>query len=652
MYRTMGRVFDHILVIMFENQYRSYMMQNSYLQGLAGQGIDMANYFGVMHPSQTNYIASIAGELCNVTDDNQPTPLLFQNTIVDLIESSPYNLSWKAYMESYIKQNTPWTPNLVPKDEYPYVIKHNPFSSFANIIRNQERWNRITDENEFWKDLLNGTFPNYAWFTPNMWNDGHYLDGTTPSQQQPVERAPILVDQLAKWLESFFAALRFPGPHSHLPPRTLVVLTTDEADFEAKYDQGKKYTYDGPNQIYTVLLGDMIQPAVIEEGYNHYSLLKTIEKNFGLGSLQKNDADSNYFQFLWGKHFQWGNPSATTIRTKGSIALAAYKNTLYAVYEDEHKKLVYQTFYNDNWSGEQDINQTSHGQIALAACADNLILVYQTANKSLSALTYNLQNGWSKEPQQIVTDSISNISLTSYKYQNNLMLAYQDTCNELYSLRFIGGAWETVPTKVGHQTDGKLVLAVLGNSLYLIHKVIGNNYMNVISYNTADFNALTVPDGEWSGPYDNTTKDKWSPSVFPVAYFSNSESKITPGEPEPVIEAYKAGYPLVAATLEGVIHLCHPGIANSLVLTETFSIGGILTPEKRISYNESDETTTSNGYGTLAEAGWSKQTAINGVYNHKNTAMAMTQVAEKIILAFHPDNSGEVQICIGKYIAD
>jgi hypothetical protein len=71
------------------------------MANLASQGIDMNNYFGVMHPPQTNYISSIAGELCNVTSDNAPNPLLPQHTIVDLIEAAPVSLDWRAYMESY-----------------------------------------------------------------------------------------------------------------------------------------------------------------------------------------------------------------------------------------------------------------------------------------------------------------------------------------------------------------------------------------------------------------------------------------------------------------------------------------------------------------------------------------------------------------------
>ena len=640
------RVFNHILIIMFENQYRSYVMQNPYMRGLATQGIDMVNSFGVMHPSQTNYITSIAGELCNITDDDPPPQLLEQRTIVDLIEESPYDLEWNAYMDSYIPQNTPWTPDLVPKDEYPYVIKHNPFSSFANIVHNKRRWKRIADESQFWKDLLNGTFPEYAWFTPNMWNDGHYTDGT---QEGPPERAPGLVDQLAAWLESFFGALRFPGPNSHLPPRTLVVVTFDESDFESDYDVVKKYTYDGPNQVYTVLLGDTINPGVEEEGSNHYSLLKTIEKNFSLGSLEKNDADANWFQFLWGKRFGWSAPADTPVKTNGRIAAAAYQGVLYVVYEGERGDLLFRTFDGETWFSERPVGPEGGGELELATCGNKLVLVYQSADTSLSSLTYSLETGWSQSPEQIVGQAAGHFAMTAYNQNSELMLVWQAANNDICSLIYADGKWGSASTSVGHQTDGVITLAALGPSLYLIYKAVGSHEMDVVSYNTAPFNVVTVKESQWSGPYDNTTKDAWSPSTFPVAHFSHGPNPLTPDEDEPLLQPYQAKGPFVAATLDGVIHLAHPGVSNPLVLTETFSLSGIMTPLEPISYGKSDETTTSNGYGTLAQAGWSRQTPINGVYHHATRAMAMARVGSEVVLFFGPDAGDRIQMCSGRY---
>lgn len=81
-----------------------------------------------------------------------------------------------------------------------------------------------------------------------IWNDGHWIRGT---DKEPEERAPQLVDQAADWLSYFFSTLRFPGPNSLLPPSTLVVVTFDEADFEAAWTkkEGLAWFYD---QIYSL----------------------------------------------------------------------------------------------------------------------------------------------------------------------------------------------------------------------------------------------------------------------------------------------------------------------------------------------------------------------------------------------------------------
>lgn len=643
-----SRAFDHVLIIMFENQYRTYVMQNEYMRGLAAQGIDMANYFGVMHPSQTNYIASIAGELCNVTGDYPPKSLLPQRAIVDLIEESPNRLSWKAYMDSYIPQNTPWTEQLTPKDEYPYVIKHNPFSSFASIVRSEARWNRIVDESQLWKDLLNGALPEYSWFTPNMWNDGHYLDGTKVESKP---RAPGLVDQLAVWLEGFFGALRFPARDSHLPPGTLVVVTFDEADFEADYDVHKKYTYDGPNQIYTVLLGDTVRPGTEEEGYNHYSLLKTIEKNFGLGSLEKNDAEANWFRFLWGDRFGWSRPVETPIRTYGDITAAEYQGLLYVVYEDEDGMLRSQTFDGTRWSGAAPVGHAAGGALAVAQSEDTLVLVVVGAAEHADAVTYDAANGWSPVSQRIVDEPVGTIGLAPYGRNGDLMLAWPTLDGSLASIRYHAGTWGNAEPIPDHRSgDGPITLAALGSSLYLIHKVPGTDYMDVVSHNTAPFNAVTIPPGKYGGPYDDTTVGAWSPSAFPVAHFAHGPDPRTPGEEEPVRQRYRAGNRLVAATLDGVIHLAHPGAASPSVFTETFSISGVMTPKNPVSYNASDRRTTSNGYGTLAEAGWSRQMAVNGMNNCAGGgAMAMARLGSAVVLLSQPDEEGALHVCIGEY---
>ncbi|ADO71286.1 Phosphoesterase [Stigmatella aurantiaca DW4/3-1] len=645
------RAFDHVLVIMLENQYRGYVMKNPYFRKLAQQGIVLRNAFGVMHPSQTNYIVSIAGELCNVTSDDAPDPLP-QRTIVDLIEESPYGLEWKAYMQSYIPQNTPWSATLKPQDEYPYVIKHNPFSSFANIQQSRARWERIQDESAFWADLLNGTFPNYAWFTPNMWNDGHYVDGT---KFEPEARAPALVDQAAKWLESFFGALRFPGPDSHLPPRTLVVVTFDEADFKRDYtrEHGNEIDYDGPNQIYTVLLGDMIQPGEQAEGYNHYSLLRTIEENFQLGSLGKNDASSNWFQFLWGRRFQWEGAAPTPISQTDSFALAEFANALYLVYATKEGELRFRTADAAGWSAERGLGVSGKGRLALAATRERLVLVYERGDGTLQSLSYDLDSGWSPHPTQVATRSGGALALAAFAEGQRLMLAYRTAEGAIQSRIYWRGEWEREVKVPGVSTEGPLALGVLGPSLYLVYRPVGSAQMLVVSYNTAPFNVVTtVAVDPYPGVDENTSRDTWSPSQFPVASFIRQSGTNASGEPEPGSRPYLAGGPLALAELAGVLHLVHPGVSHPLLLTETFSLSGVMTPTKPVSYDIKNLALSNDGFGTLAQAGWSSQMPIHGAYSAPGGGLSMARVGDSIVLAFQPEVGGAIHLRKGKYVAE
>jgi hypothetical protein len=650
-----NRPFEHVLVIMLENQYRSYVMENPFFKGLAAKGINMTNYFGAMHPSQTNYIASTAGELCNVTDDDQPSPLLTQNSIVDLFEASPVPLTWKAYMDSYSPDSqksmtkkdhsTIVTIPAEPADAFPYVIKHNPFSSYANIVNNPERWAKVQGDSEFWQDIIKGTLPNYAWFTPNMWNDGHYIQDTV--NISPPERAPVLVDQAAKWMERFFDTLKFPGPDSLLPKGTLVVVTWDEADFEAAYDKptDKKYFYDGPNQIYTVLLGDMIEPGEQAEGYNHYSLLHTIEQNFSLGDLGKNDKDANWFQFLWDKEFAWGLPESTPIKASKHMAAAYFEDKTYVMTADVTGALSVQYFENDQWSPATAIGITTNGPIAMCADSQVLMLTYMGTDNAIYAVPYSAANGMGVQVK-IGDGPCNSMALCAIDYGNALMFAWTLSDGTINSLTYSAGAWAATLVPVGFKSSGEIALECIGASVYLIYAAEGN-LMHVVSYNTAEFNVVTISaDTGYTTLYDDTSIDKWSPSYYPVAHFSHGFYPGTAKEQEPVTQPYEARGPFAIASLNGVMHLAHAPALGDNVVTETFSIPGIMTPTYEIKYDP-NAPKTSDGYGTLAQAGWSTQVPLSDIQN--TGTLAMTQSQEGVMLIYQPDENAELKMIRGKY---
>ncbi len=645
------------LVIMFENQYRSYVIANPYMRQLARQGIQLGNFFGVMHPSQTNYIASVAGALCNVTTDDL-LPLIDERTIVDLIEEAPGRLQWKAYMDSYIPQATPWTPQLAPQDAHPYHVKHNPFASFSTIVRNEARWRRVESEAALFSDLLNGEFPEYAWFSPNVWNDGHWLNGTT---QESRPRAPELVDQLALWLEDFFARLRFPGPDLHLPPRTLVVVTFDEADFERDYQPDLASAYDGPNQIYTVLLGDGIEPGFEEEGYNHYSLLRTIEVNFGLGHLGKNDASANWFQFLWGRRFRWSRPYSTPIRAghdvSAGLCAAGFAGALFAGYAAADGAMRVRTRTASagprqsagQWSDEEALPLDGSGGAAMASTFTELVLVARTASGELQCLTYDMQNGWSQTPEPLADGCAGGFALASFDHELALMLVFGDSSGNVTSRVRRAGAWaEATPAPAAQMSPGGgLTLGTLGSSLFLVVTAPGAQTMTMVSYNTGVHNLVTVLPHKYGGPQDNTTVNAWSPSAFPVAHFSSRPDAT--GQRQPQTAPYQTGGPMAIATLDGVMHLVHPGPGNPLLLTATFSIAGVMTPSQPVSYKSADSSTVSNGFGTLAEAGWSHVSPIFDARCEAGGELAIARAGAEILLLCRPRPGAPVELRSGRY---
>jgi len=108
-------------------------------------------------------------------------------------------------------------------------------------------------------DMNFSNFPNYAFYTPNMQNDGH--------------------DSNLTFAGTFMKA--FVDSHlPYFPNRTLFVVTFDEDN-----------NYVSDDRVLTILLGNVIKPGTVNSNcYNHYSLLRLVEDNWNLGTLGRNDA--------------------------------------------------------------------------------------------------------------------------------------------------------------------------------------------------------------------------------------------------------------------------------------------------------------------------------------------------------------------------
>ena len=133
----------------------------------------------------------------------------------------------------------------------------------------------VTDIGSFIADPQKHPLPEYMFYSPNLDDDGH---DPTSNPQAGLKKA-------ADWLRVFLTTWLHFDDKTWLPKdeplkRTLVIVTFDESEGNGK-----------PERIYTVFLGAMVKPQEVATAYNHYSVLRTIEDNFGLDPIHKNSGD-------------------------------------------------------------------------------------------------------------------------------------------------------------------------------------------------------------------------------------------------------------------------------------------------------------------------------------------------------------------------
>jgi hypothetical protein len=152
-----------------------------------------------------------------------------------------------------------------------YARKHNPFMSFVNINSNETRCSaHIVNSAVLDTDASSENLPNYMFYTPNLFHDGHDSSLATTSA----------------WLKDFLE----PKLDNPVFGHTLFWITFDES---SGFIPGTR------NPIYGVLLGagvdDTKRGVSLGTFYNHYNWLATVERIFNLGDLGLADATAATF---------------------------------------------------------------------------------------------------------------------------------------------------------------------------------------------------------------------------------------------------------------------------------------------------------------------------------------------------------------------
>jgi len=273
--------FERVVIVMMENAARSLVLENPYMSALRQKGVYLANAYGLTHPSQPNYIASIGGDTFGINGDdpfwvapydctadpNQQPPV---TSVIDLLEAK--GLSWKAYAENlqstdivppptqlFVPLNDPVYPPVGPQPSSQtsplFARRHVPVLSYPNIVSNPQRVaNIVNAQQNFEPDLAAGKLPNYIWYSPNLVNNGHSIQESNGAIKAVVPPGAQNIDDIARFLQGFLG----PDPIQRFPPKTLIVITFDEAFPYSDYG------------IYTLLIGDLLDAGTARaEPYGH-----------------------------------------------------------------------------------------------------------------------------------------------------------------------------------------------------------------------------------------------------------------------------------------------------------------------------------------------------------------------------------------------
>ncbi|KAA2265103.1 hypothetical protein F0L68_05435 [Solihabitans fulvus] len=166
--------FDHVFFVMVENKSYDQVIGNSaarYLSRLASNNVVLGQSYGLIHPSDPNYMAVAGGSTFGHVDNPMPGAIgsLTTPNIGNLAERA--GKSWRGYVEDMhspcnLAKNGHYDPDNVPFPFFRDVA--------ADPARCQDKLQPIT---RWWTDLgSTATTPNFVWFEPNSCNTMHDCD--------------------------------------------------------------------------------------------------------------------------------------------------------------------------------------------------------------------------------------------------------------------------------------------------------------------------------------------------------------------------------------------------------------------------------------------------------------------------------------------
>jgi hypothetical protein len=279
--------YDHVLVIIEENHGYSDVIGNPAapnLNALATRFGVATRYFGITHPSEPNYVALLGGSFFGIqSDDPYWMNRVHAPSLISQLDHA--RVSWKAYLQGlphpgYKDICYPAFCNGAPDKDPLYASKHDGIQNFTGSL-NRADWSRQVPVGELSRDLRRSHVPKFSLVIPDECHDQHgdppyCIDGGNPFDPQDQH----LVGLGDAYLGHLVSEITHASFWSH--GNNAIVVTYDEGDDNA----GCCDANPGGGQVATVVVTSH-GPRGVKDGTpsNHYSLLQTIERSFGLGCL-------------------------------------------------------------------------------------------------------------------------------------------------------------------------------------------------------------------------------------------------------------------------------------------------------------------------------------------------------------------------------
>jgi hypothetical protein len=343
--RALAGQLKHLFIIVMENHGTDEILGNTadapFINALAARYARATNYYGVTHPSLPNYLALFSGDFQGVWDDCKAgadvtcapeefvpdsgdatssllltpaevtratsTPHWFAGrNLVDEVEAS--GRSWKAYMQSLpaVGSDVEYAPVMSGTTVKLYAQKHDPFMYFSDVRENPRRMQRIVPATQLDQDLASGEVPDLVWLSPDQCHDMH---GMSPSM------AALAGIPSCGYPDSGLdhGAIRLGD--AYLQDVVGKIMTSrawrEDAAIAIVWDEDDYAGFAGccgsPVGTGGGVLGGARAPAIVitsrnaaprtsSHPFNHYSLLATIQRLWGLGCLGRtcavNDDDT------------------------------------------------------------------------------------------------------------------------------------------------------------------------------------------------------------------------------------------------------------------------------------------------------------------------------------------------------------------------